>query len=91
MAKRTIEKKILPGYFEEVKSKRKTFEIRRDEDNVQPGDFLKLREWDGDGYTGRFVLRKVTYVLRDAPEYGLMDGYCIIAIQPFRWENGYYE
>lgn len=36
-------------------------------------------EWEPDkGYTGQVALRPVTYVLRNVPEYGLMDGYCII-------------
>ena len=76
-----IQKKILPEYFEAVISGRKTFELRKDEDNVQPGDRLILNEWDGKNYTGRSHGCLVSYVLRNVPEYGLMDGYCIIAIQ----------
>lgn len=76
-----IQKKILPEYFEAVISDRKTFELRKDEDNVQPGDRLILNEWDGENYTGRSHDCLVSYVLRNVPEYGLMDGYCIIAIQ----------
>lgn len=75
-----VEKKILPCYFEDVISGIKTFEIRKDEDNIQPGDTLLLKEWDGQGYTGREALFNVNYVLRNIPEYGLMKGYCIIGI-----------
>ena len=77
---KTIEKKILPEYFKEVKAGRKTFELRKDEDDVQVGDTLILREWDGENYTGRRAVRDVSYVLRDVPEYGLQKGYCIIAL-----------
>ena len=71
---KAIRKKILPVYFDAVKSRQKNFEIRKDED-----DKLVLGEWkETYGYTGRFVTRKIKYVLRDAPEYGLQDGYCII-------------
>lgn len=77
---KTIEKKILPEYFKEVKACRKTFELRKDEDDVQVGDTLILREWDGENYTGRRAVRDVSYVLRDVPEYGLQNGYCIIAL-----------
>ena len=73
---KTIEKKILPQYFLDVVSGNKTFELRKDEDDIQPGDTLILKEWNGEAYTGNQVACLVSYVLRDAPEYGLMDGYC---------------
>lgn len=80
---REVDKKILPEFFEAVRSKRKTFELRKDEDNIQVGDVLVLREWNAiEGFTGHAVRRIVTYVLRDAEEYGLMPGYCIIGMQP---------
>lgn len=76
---KAIRKKILPVYFDAVKSRQKNFEIRKDEDDAQAGDKLVLGEWkETYGYTGRFVTRKIKYVLRDASEYGLQDGYCII-------------
>lgn len=74
-----IEKKILPEYFKEVAEGNKRFELRKDEDDVQVGDILLLKEWiEGKGYTGFRTSRAVTYVLRNVPECGLMDGYCII-------------
>ena len=39
-----------------------------------------LDEWDGEKYTGRYVCKTVIYVLRDVPQYGLQDGYCIIGM-----------
>lgn len=84
---RMIEKKVLPEYYAAVRRGDKTFEIRKDEDNVQVGDILDLREWDGEKYTGHHVLREVTYVLRNCPQYGLMDGYCVIGIQPTCWRE----
>ena len=72
-----VEKKILPEYFNEVIHDRKKFEIRKDEDNLQIGDAVVLREWDGEKYPGREVGRHIVYVLRDVPEYGLMPGYVI--------------
>lgn len=72
-----VEKKILPEYFNEVIHDRKKFEIRKDEDNLQIGDAVVLREWDGEKYTGREVGRHIVYVLRDVPEYGLMPRYVI--------------
>ena len=73
-----IRKKILPCYFEDVKTRKKNFEIRKDEDDIQVGDILILCEWDGTHYTRRELSRKVKYVLRNVPQYGLQDGFCII-------------
>lgn len=83
---KTVDKKILPNFFEDVKKGIKTFEVRKDEDDIQVGDILFLEEWkDGDiftsGYTGRCIRKKVKYVLRDIPQYGLQEGYCIIGLE----------
>ena len=69
--------KILPEYFQAVKTREKNFELRLDEDDIQVGDLLILEEWD-ECYTSKSVCRHVKYVLRGVPEYGLMTGYCII-------------
>lgn len=73
-----VSKKILPKYFKEVYEGRKNFELRKDEDDIQAGDRLYLREWNGKSYTGNGFVVIVKYVLRDVPEYGLSKGYCII-------------
>lgn len=74
-----IRKKILPEYFEAVKSRKKSFELREDDDNAQAGDLLVLLEFEPyKGYSGREVRRHIKYVLRNCPEYGLKNGYCII-------------
>lgn len=78
---RTVEKKILPCYFDAVASGRKNFELRKDVDDFVAGDVIVLREWDG-CYTGRSVRRAITYVLRDVPQYGLADGYVVLGITP---------
>lgn len=77
-AVKLVEKKILPKYYEAVESGVKTFELRKDEDNIQAEDIIVLKEWDGEKYTGRRIGKKVKYVLRNVPEYGLQEGYCII-------------
>lgn len=83
--RRKIEKKVLQEFYKEIRVHRKTFEIRKDEDDIQVGDILVLREWDGEKYTGSMTRREVTYVLRDAEEYGLMKGYCIIGMHSVGW------
>lgn len=70
--------KILPQYFKPVLDGEKNFELRKDDRNYQVGDEVILREWNGEKYTGWGVSRKIKYVLRDCPQYGLMEGYCIL-------------
>lgn len=70
--------KILPEYFEGVISGKKRFELRKNDRNYEIGDTFILREWKQDvGYTGRYFLQSISYVIKNCPEYGLMDGYAI--------------
>lgn len=73
--------KILPEYFNDVAHKVKTFELRKDDRNYKPGDDLILREYDGEHFTGRKIYASIKYVLRDCVQYGLLPGYCILAIK----------
>ena len=63
MAK-TVEKKILPEYFDAIQSGKKTYELRLGDFEVAEGDTLLLREWDAEKkeYTGREISKEVTYV-----------------------------
>lgn len=83
-----IRKKVSPEFFGDIKKGIKNFEIRKDEDDVQPGDFLILEEYIIGNYppfscryTGQSVYRKVDYVLRNRSDLGLMEGYCIIGMK----------
>lgn len=71
--------KILPEYFEAVKSGSKTFEVRRDDRGFQAGDTLFLQEYENGEYTGAGLKVIVTHVLRDT-EY-CKEGYCIMGIK----------
>jgi hypothetical protein len=42
----THDLKILPQYFCRVKDGSKTFEVRENDRGYQPGDIVKLMEWD---------------------------------------------
>ena len=68
--------KILPKYFMEVLSGKRKFDIRLNDCDFQVGDIFILREWNGE-YTGNYFINSIGYVLKDCPEYGLMNGYCI--------------
>lgn len=83
--RRKIEVKVLPEFYEELRMHRKTFEIRKDDRDYQVGDILVLREWNGKEYTGSKTKREITYILRNAEEYGLKEGFCILALQTIGW------
>lgn len=76
--------KTWPPYFNEVARGRKSFELRRDDRAYEVGDSLDLREWDPatNAYTGRTAWLRVTYVLRNAEQFGLKDGFVILGISP---------
>lgn len=76
---RIISKKIQSEFFQAVQSGKKTFELRVDEDGIQEGDFIILQEWLNDEYTGRSVVVRVGFVLRNFP--GLQYGYCVFTIR----------
>ena len=75
------ELKILPNYFEAVLSGRKPFEVRSTKDRTFEEDgFLKLREYDGKDYTGRWLLVRITYVLAGG-QYGIDPDFAVLGIQ----------
>ena len=75
------ELKILPKYFEDVRKRVKNFELRKDDRNYQVGDLVTLKEYENGKYTGREIKNLlIIYILRDCPEYGLKEGYCILGL-----------
>lgn len=74
------ELKILPEHFQAVWEGDKRAELRKDDRGYEVGDVLVLREWDGHKYTGSGLAVRITHILRNCPEYGLADGYCILSI-----------
>jgi hypothetical protein len=77
----THELKTWPEYFQKIGAG-KTFELRRDDRDYRVGDKLRLREWcpDAKDYTGSVCRVRITYILRDAPQCGLQDGFVVMAI-----------
>jgi len=61
-----IRKKVWTGYYKDIASGRKTFELRLADFKVKPGDVLVLEEFNPKTkkYTGRKLTKKVTYVLK---------------------------
>lgn len=54
--------KLSSMYFDDVEQRRKNFEVRLNDRDYRMGDWLVLREWDGNGYTGRECVRQVNYM-----------------------------
>lgn len=77
---KTHKLKILPKYFDDVVSHKKQFELRKDDRDYEVGDDLLLQEYANNEYTGREYLVNIKYILRNCPEYGLEEGYCILGL-----------
>ena len=76
----THELKIRPEYFLAVFCGSKRFELRKDDRGYKVGDYLLFKEFKDGAYTGRTLMPHgpIRYILRNCPEYGLKEGYCII-------------
>ncbi len=73
--------KIKPEYYRDVQSGLKKFELRKNDRDFQVGDILMLIKLDDNGNETDQVTRvRVTYILKDCPQYGLKEGYAILGI-----------
>ncbi|WP_461213856.1 DUF3850 domain-containing protein [Lacticaseibacillus sp. GG6-2] len=64
--------KIAPEFFDAQIRGNKNFEIRKNDRNYHTGDYLTLREWDGENYTGRWLQVYVTYITTYAQVPGVV-------------------
>lgn len=73
--------KIKEEYYRDVMIGLKTFELRKNDRDFQVGDILMLIKLDDKGNeTDQVIKKKVKYILKDCPQYGLKDGYTILGI-----------
>lgn len=82
------ELKTWPNFLEHVISGEKTFEVRKNDRLFAVGDRLWLRGWDPrrKEYTDREHTLVVTYVL-EGGVFGVMPGFVVLGIKPFRFED----
>lgn len=75
--------KTLPEYYRAVESGEKPFEVRKNDRPFNVGDTVLLQEYDADKtlYTGREMTRKISYILKGEPKFGLLESYCVIGLQ----------
>lgn len=73
--------KIKAEYYNDVECGLKTFELRKNDRDFKVGDILMLIKLDGEGNeTDQVIKKKVVYILKDCPQYGLKEGYAILGI-----------
>ena len=75
------ELKTLTEYFQDICSRSKTFELRKNDRDYKVGDILILNEFNGTELTGNKVKRTVIYILDNVEQYGLMKGFVIMGIE----------
>lgn len=71
--------KLAKMYYEDVKSGKKSFELRKNDRGYKQGDILKMLEYAEGAWTGRQIIAEVTYLLENYA--GIEEGYCIMALK----------
>ena len=82
--------KILKSYYIDVKSGKKPFELRKNDRNYEVDDLINFVVIDEKGVQHKTdELYQITYILKDVPQYGLDQNYCILGIREcgklFKW------
>lgn len=75
--KRVHEIRLGAMFFEDARSGKKSFELRKNDRDYKVGDILEMIEFKEGKNTGRVIRKSVTYILEDYT--GLVDGYCIMS------------
>lgn len=72
--------KTIQPYFNQVGRGEKNFEIRKDDRKFEVGDTIRLVEFANGRITGIWLEKEIKYILRDAEQFGLMKGFCILGL-----------
>ena len=76
--KKVHDVKLGTTFFDDVKTGRKTFELRKNDRGYKEGVTIVLHEYKDGTTTGRTITKKIVYMLEDFT--GLEDGYCILGL-----------
>ncbi len=68
--------KSLPEYFHRVKAGYKTFEIRKNDRDFQPGDAVVLQHWSPGAYKGEEIMKVIGHM----STYEQTPGYCVFSL-----------
>jgi len=79
--KMTHELKVWSEYFHLIRDRKKEFEIRKNDRGFRVGDSLLLKEWNPktQKYTGRYIIRKITYMIQG--KFGLPEDICVMQLR----------
>lgn len=83
--KKTHYLKTHSEYFQQIRNRKKRFELRKDDRGIEPGDFLMLQEVDAATHvpSGEQILVHVTSKLKNAEKFGLKKDFAIFGIEFF--------
>lgn len=70
--------KLGETFFEDVKTGRKSFELRKNDRGYKQGDMIVFYEYKDGKYTPNLIKKKIVYVLQDFT--GLEEGFCILGL-----------
>jgi hypothetical protein len=73
--------KTIQPYYDDVLKGAKNFELRKMDRPFNDGDIVILQEFVDGKLTGREQTFRIDYILADCPQYGLMEGYCILGLK----------
>lgn len=76
--KKVHDVKLGATFFDDVKTGRKTFELRKNDREYKEGDTIVMHECKDGTTTGRTIEKKIVYMLEDFT--GLEDDYCILGL-----------
>lgn len=76
--KKVHDVKLGATFFDDVKTGRKTFELRKNDRGYKEGDTIVMHEYKDGTTTGRTIEKKIVYMLEDFT--GLEDGYCVLGL-----------
>lgn len=75
------ELKIKDKYYEDIVCGYKKAELRKNDRDYQVGDLIQFIPERKDRIFWGNAVYQITHILKDVPEYGLADGYCILSIE----------
>lgn len=73
--------KTVNPFYKSIVDGSKRFELRKDDRPFKVNDDILLQEYDNGAYTGNEERFIISYILRDVPQFGLKNGYCIIGLK----------
>lgn len=73
--------KIWPEYFEPLRIKQKSFDVRKNDRDFKKGDMVVFEEWDPatKAYTGQSCIRFIKYMIQGI--FGLPKEICVLGIE----------